>query len=469
MRIGNVREVYRFIVVALVSAATAGGCSGTDAGGPDGSSADTTMPTIVSTAPGDGAVEVSLNGKIAATFSEAMLPGSITAATFRLDTGGTPVAGTTAVYAEVGKTAQLTPAANLAANTIYNATITVRAVDLANNPLAADFTWSFKTGMATDVVAPTVKSTNPASAAVNVFVNQSVNATFSEALDASTITALTMTLSGPGGVAVAGAVSYDAINHIATLKPNLDLAPDTLYGATLTTGIKDLAGNALATSDTWSFKTGSATPRNQEPVLLGSAGNFAILAFNTVTNVNNPGTRVVGDLGISPGAALVGFPPGVINGAKHLGDDIAKQAKADLLVAYNDAAGRLGAAVLPQNLSGLTFTPGLYKNSTSVQISAADLTLDALGDANAVFIFQMGSTLTTSPGTHVVLSGGAKAANVFWAVGTSATLGTNSIFKGTIIVASAITMNTGAALEGRVLARNAAVTLDTNKITAPAP
>jgi hypothetical protein len=210
-------------------------------------------------------------------------------------------------------------------------------------------------------------------------------------------------------------------------------------------------------------------PISLQTVDLGAAAPYAILAFNTVTNVISPGTIVTGDLGISPGAALTGFPPGQVVGTMHLGDPEAALAKLALLAAYNDAAGRLGAAVLPGDLSGLTFTPGLYKNDTSVMLLAGNVTLDAQGDDSAVFIFQIGSTLTTSPGTQVILSGGAKAANIFWAVGTSATLGTTSIFKGTILAASAITMNTGAAIEGRLLAQGAAVALDTNVITVPAP
>jgi hypothetical protein len=133
----------------------------------------------------------------------------------------------------------------------------------------------------------------------------------------------------------------------------------------------------------------------------------------------------------------------------------------------------LGAAVLPGNLGGLTFTPGLYKNSSSTMISGTGpngiLTLDAQGDANAVFIFQMGSTLTTDPGTQIVLSGSAKAANVYWQVGTSATLGTTCIFKGNILADQSITMTTGATLEGRALTRIGAVALDSNTITTPAP
>ena len=185
--------------------------------------------------------------------------------------------------------------------------------------------------------------------------------------------------------------------------------------------------------------------------------------------MNNPGTIVTGDLGISPGAALTGFPPGQVTGMIHAGDTAAAAAKAALLAAYNDAVGRLNPAVLPGDVSGLTFTPGLYKNATSLMLSSGNFTLDAQGDGNAVFIFQMGSTLTTLPGTQVILSGGAKATNIFWAVGTSATLGTNSSFEGTILAASAITVETGASIEGRLLAQGAAVALDTNAITVPAP
>jgi hypothetical protein len=118
-------------------------------------------------------------------------------------------------------------------------------------------------------------------------------------------------------------------------------------------------------------------------------------------------------------------------------------------------------------MSGLTFTPGLYKTSSTVMLSAGNVTLDAQGNANAVFIFQVGSTLTTLGSTHVILAGGAQAKNIFWQVSSSATLGTNSIFMGTILSLQSVTLDTGAALTGRALARNGAVTLDTNAVTAP--
>jgi hypothetical protein len=239
-----------------------------------------------------------------------------------------------------------------------------------------------------------------------------------------------------------------------------------VYTATITTGAKDLAGNALAVNFVWSFTTaGSAA--GQAPVALGSATTFAVLGGSTVTNA---GLSIVnGDLGLSPGTAVTGFPPGVINGATHAGDPVAAQAQVDLTAAYNDAAGRtVGAITVAGNLGGQTLVPGLYKSTSTLEISSGDLTLDAQGDANAVFIFQMGTTFTSTIGRQIILAGGAKAANIFWQVGSSATLGTNSVFKGNILALASITVTTGAAVEGRLLARTGAVTLDANGV-GPAP
>jgi hypothetical protein len=151
----------------------------------------------------------------------------------------------------------------------------------------------------------------------------------------------------------------------------------------------------------------------------------------------------------------------------HVTDPIAAQAELDLTTAYNYAAGVQGAAVLPGDMSGLTFTPGVYKTSSTVQLSTGNVTLDAQGNANAVFIFQIGSTLTTIGSTHVILAGSAQAKNIFWQVGSSATLGTNSSFEGTILALQSITLDTGASLVGRALARNGAVSMDTNAVNAP--
>jgi hypothetical protein len=295
-----------------------------------------------------------------------------------------------------------------------------------------------------------------------VGINQAVNATFSEAMDPLTITTASVTLTGPGGTGVVGTVGYDVVGKIATFTPTASLAALTAYTATVTSAAKDLAGNALATSFVWSFTT-AGTVAGQAPVALGSATTFAVLGGSTITNTGL--SIVTGDLGLSPGTAITGFPPGTVNGATHAADPIAAQAQLDLTAAYNDAAGRTtGAITVAGNLGGQTLTPGLYKSASTLEISSGDLTLDAQGDANAVFIFQMGTTLTTTVGRLVILSGGAKAANIFWQVGSSATLGSNSVLKGNILALASITAASGAVVDGRLLARTAAITLNANAV-----
>jgi len=229
-----------------------------------------------------------------------------------------------------------------------------------------------------------------------------------------------------------------------------------------------VSGDILPVSGSVSFQ-GSGKLAAAQPVLnLGAATNFAVLAGSTVANTGF--TTVTGDLGLSPGSAVTGFPPGIVIGTLHVADITAAQAKMDLTTAYNEASGRTVAPIsVAGNIGGETLAPGLYKSTASLEISSGDLTLDAQGDARAVFIFQIASTLTTTAGRQVILSGGAKAANVYWQVGTSATLGTTTVFKGTIMADQSITLNTGATLEGRALTRIAAVTMDNNTITLPAP
>jgi hypothetical protein len=198
------------------------------------------------------------------------------------------------------------------------------------------------------------------------------------------------------------------------------------------------------------------------PVPLGTADNFAVLAGSAVTNTGP--TVVTGDLGLSPGTSVTGFPPGTVNGTQHVTDAVAGQAQTDLTTAYNDAAAQAPTGTVSADLGGQTLTPGVYNSASSLGLTGA-LTLDAQGNANAVFIFQAGSTLTTASASSVNLVNGAQACNVFWQVGSSATLGTTSTFRGTILALTSITLTTGATVDGRVLARNAAVTLDTNTIT----
>ena len=202
----------------------------------------------------------------------------------------------------------------------------------------------------------------------------------------------------------------------------------------------------------------------QAKVVLPDSFSLALLAGSSVTNTG--ATNVTGDIGLSPGSSIGGFPPGILNGTFHINDAIASQAKLDLTAAYNDAAGRTCTDIvtLSGNLGGLTLTPGLYKSTSSLAISSGDLTFDAKGDSNAVFIIQIASTLTTTSGRAIILSGGAKASHIFWQVGSSVTLGTTSVFKGIIMAMQSITFNTGATLDGKALARTGAITLAGNTI-----
>jgi hypothetical protein len=198
---------------------------------------------------------------------------------------------------------------------------------------------------------------------------------------------------------------------------------------------------------------------------LGTAASFAVLGGSTVTNTGP--TIVTGNLGVSPGIAITGFPPGiVVGGTIHAGDAVGLQAQTDVTTAYNDLAGQLcNTNLTGQDLGGLTLTPGVYCFSSSAQLTGI-LTLDGQGDPNAVFVFQIGSTLTTASASSVLLINGASACNVFWQVGSSATLGTGTAFGGNMLALASITLNTSASLFGRALARNGAVTMDSNTISA---
>lgn len=200
---------------------------------------------------------------------------------------------------------------------------------------------------------------------------------------------------------------------------------------------------------------------------LGTAQTFAVLGGSTVTNTGT--TVLTGDLGVWPGLAISGFPPGTVTGTVHAGDAVSLQAQSDLVTAYNDVAGQACDTDLSgQDLGGLTLTPGAYCFSTSVQLTGT-LTLDAQGDPNAVFVFQIGSTLTAASGSVVQIINGGSDCNVFWQVGSSATLGTGATLAGSILALTSITLNTSASVSGQTLARNGAVTLDTNTVSVCIP
>jgi hypothetical protein len=291
---------------------------------------------------------------------------------------------------------------------------------------------------------------------------------------------LTITVSpNPGSAAVGNNIQYTAAGQDVTgatvaIPPplvwaNLNATAGTinsssgLFTAGTTTGtytntIRASSGNisGFATA----IVTASASP------VLGSAVTYGILAGSTVTCVT--GGTINADVGVSPGSTTTGFPPCVITGNTNLANAAAAQAQLDLTTAYNYLAGRpCGTVVTPADLGGRTLAPGIYCTASSMAVTGT-VTLDGQGNANAVWVFQMGSTLTTGTTANIALIGGAQAKNVWWQVGSSATLGTGTTFRGNILALTTITLVDNATMLGRALARNGAVSLGTNNtITLP--
>ena len=457
---------YTMCFLAFLLLIIGAGCSDPDKAGNPG----TTPPTVISVAPPDGSAGVCPNTIITATFSKAMNPATINDTTFLLTTGTPPVAvGGVVTYDAPSKTATFTPNSTLALLTLYTATIATGAKDTFGNALASDFVWTFTTGSTTCLNGPpTVISVTPPNLASGICPNTVVVATFSEAMNPATINSTTFTFtSGTPPVAVAGTVTYDVPSHVATFTPTNPLALSTLYTATITTGAQDLFGNPLASNYVWTFTTSAVACSSIPPI--GTACSFGILAGSTVTN-SGVATVVTGDVGVWPGTAITGFGVGggTITGTLHAGDTVAQTAQGDLTVAYNYAAGVAGGAVLTADIGGQTLAAGVYKTTSAQPSLGITGNLTLTGNANSVFIFQIVSTLTTAAGnSQVILGPGVQAKNVFWQVGSSATLGSTTLFQGDIMALASISLGTGATLNGRALARTGAVTLLSNPVNVP--
>lgn len=394
---------------------------------------------------------VAANRHIGVVFSKAMDPASINTSTFSI----AGVASTVS-YDATNRIATCKPLVNLALNTTYTATVTTGVRDALGKPMAANYVFDFATRGTLDSSASRVVAVNLAPGAICVPLNQVIRVTFEQPMDSLTINATTFFITG-----ISGAVTYDAGTQTASLTP-ANLLPNTTYTVNVTVEAKDMAGNPLLAPYQQTFTTGPCVGGGPTTVALCPfIGNFAVLAGTTVTNTG--GTVITGDVGVSPGSAITGFPPGQAT-ALHSADGAAAQGQAALTAAYIDAAGRSGGTPVAGDLTGLTLVPGTYKSTSSLGLTG-DLMLDAQGNPDAVWIFQISSTLITGSNSRVFMINNGNPCNVFWQVGSSATLGTNSVFKGNIMALTSIGLATGAQMEGRALARNGAVTLDSNTVT----
>jgi hypothetical protein len=460
-----------------------------------GSSSDITRPSVTQQVPAQGDVAAT-NTQLIATFSEEMSPSSLNAVSFTLKTttDNTPILGTVS-YAVGARTATFIPTnpAPLPNNTSFTATISTAAIDLAGNAMLAPKVWTFSTAQSLDTTPPTVSLVNPANDISGVCINKTVNATFSESMAPTSLTNNTLTLAPSGSLntPIAAVITYDAQTRIASINPSANLSASTAYTATVlggAQGAKDLAGNALQADKVWQFTTSAS--ECQTPVALGSASNFAILGSAAITNI--PTSLITGDIGLTPdtGANITGFSDpltcpevvGRIYAVDSSGPACAlvdavllSNAKTDALAAFTNATGaaRGTPTAISTNLEGLTFYPGLYESLTTLDLSAGGiLTLDAQGDPNAVFVIRSATAINALSTSQVVLTGGAKASKVFWSAGSAITLGVNSVMKGSLLASTAITLQTGAQLEGRALnqgAAAAAITCDACTITVPSP
>lgn len=436
------------------------------------STGDVLSPMVVCSDPPIDAVNVIVNKVIKACFNMPMDAATLNNGTFLLYQNNAVVAGAVS-YANA--VAYFTPNVQLLNNTLYTAVVTRGATSTTGLPMQSDFAWSFTTS---GIAAPEVVSTTPTSGENGVELNVPVTATFSVPMDPLTILPSSFILTH-GSTTVNGIIVY--AGNTATFTPDAPLLSGVTYTATITTAALDLSGTPIDGDYSWSFTT--RAPLGPTVVNLNTADRFGILAGVGVRNDAGFSEIYNMDVGIYPGlrSSVTGFPPAIIiNGAIYAADDLVPagtpamllQAKTDLVAAYDFAANATTPApqTITTDLGGTTLAPGIYKSTSTILLQSGNLTLDAQGDVNAVWIFQAASAITTvgGAGGSVILAGGAQAKNVYWQTGSSATIGDFTVFKGNVLALESITMNSGAVAEGRMLARNGSVVMTSgNTITRP--
>ena len=492
-------------------------------------------PTVTSTNPVSTPenMNVPLNQVVSASFSEAMNSATIIGANFTLLAQGnpTPISGQVE-YAASSHALVFTPSSPLSSSTIYTATITAGVQNQSGTAIAGLYTWSFQTGTSSALTQPQLVRTVPANLGINVPLNQAVSATFTEAMNPQTLTATTFLLyagSSLSGTPIPAAITYDPVNFIATLTPTNPLSTNSSYIATVTDSATDTTGNPLLVSvgpppNPWTFTTGSALI--QPPIVLGPTilhfgglgGGAGMTNQGLHTVINNGGIATTGASTLITGfhdttLAKVGavwpctytetpLDSGQVNGVIDTAPGtsepttacpdegtahtmaIATEAALEARIAYTTLQGLHSTGVLAAEIGGTTIYPGVYTNASSVAITNGDLTLDAQGDPNATWVFQIGSSLTVGdpvgPQTRsVILAGGAQAGNVYWAVGglpgAIINYGGGGTMVGTIISQPGITVSSPAQstsatvsiINGRVLALDASTTIVNTVINVP--
>ncbi|MBG6062632.1 hypothetical protein IWX83_002432 [Flavobacterium sp. CG_9.1] len=453
-------------------------------------------PIVISTDPINNATDVALNKIITATFSMPMNPSTLNGTSYTVKQGANPVAGT---IAYTGSMVSFTPTNPLQANTTYTVTITTDAKNTLGTALGANYVWTFKTG-----VNPIVTATDPVNNATGVNLLKTVTADFNIPMDPSSINATTFTLR-QGTTSIAGIVSYSGLT--ASFDPTASLQPGLVYTATITTNAKSTIGIPLANNYVWNFTTTVNPPVVVQPsqVNLGSAAMFG--AFGGNAGITNQGLNTVinGSIGTTAASTLVtGFHDataiytetplnvGDVKGKIYTAPpapgtqtsfDIAKQGLLDANAAYlsiSPASKPGGTDPGAGELGGLTLAPGVYKSASGTfKISNGNLTLDAQGDPNATWIFQTASGLTVgiagpNGAKSVIMKNGALPKNVFWYVGTAATINGagGGIMVGTIISNAGVTFSTAGnaaqtVLNGRAISLVASVTMVNTTINVP--
>lgn len=425
-------------------------------------------PRVILTNPLPFEAGVPLLTTVSAAFNQLMDPLTPVGSFTLTDEGGMLVTGV-GVYDALSQTLTFTPMNPLLADTTYTARVSTAATNMAGTSLAADYIWEFTTAM---VVAPRVITTSPVDLDTGVLRDAIITATFSEPMNPLTAQS-SFSVLDPSGDTVVGTLSFDAPSQTLFFVPDDFLQANATYTATVTTVATSVVGTPLTADYEWEFTTGIQAA-GMLPVDLRSLVSFVAAAGAGLTNSNSSGmTLLGGDVALSPTGTCIGdgLPCTLLNpqitGTLYGPGLIAATAKSDLLLAYTDATSR-PPGTLVNDISGLVLPAGVYTSASTMSIAVGGtVTLDGGGDPNAVFIFQVGSSLTANNDAQVVLINGARARNVFWAIAASSTLGSNVAFQGSVMAGASNSVGTDSSVVGRLLCTTGQITLLSNTITLP--